>query len=174
MQLTLAILKPDIVQMPLALRHVQNEILRNKFLVVQSRIMQLSKLEAKQFYSEHEQKFFYNRLVTFMSSGPIHAYILLRENAIAEWRKLLGPTKVFKTRYENPDSIRGKFGLSDTRNATHGSDSEETARKEIKFFFPNFDQAKFAQEEGLYFQKGKVDFNTKLFVHRPVCLENSK
>lgn len=47
--------------------------------------------------------------------------ILAKENAIQDWRKLIGPTKVFKTQYDEPNSIRGKFGLSDTRNAVHGS-----------------------------------------------------
>ena len=51
----------------------------------------------------------------------------------------MGPTKVFKTRYEQPDTIRGLFGITDTRNSSHGSDSEETARQEIQFFFPEFD-----------------------------------
>ncbi|KAK2167498.1 hypothetical protein LSH36_27g09084 [Paralvinella palmiformis] len=50
----------------------------------------------------------------------------------------MGPTKVYRTVYENPASIRGMFGLTDTRNCTHGSDSEETAKREIGFFFPEF------------------------------------
>merc|ERR1711976_1016628 len=57
----------------------------------------------------------------------------------------MGPTKVFKTRYDQPDSIRGKFGLTDTRNSSHGSDSEETARAEINFFFPEFNIDEFYQ-----------------------------
>jgi nucleoside-diphosphate kinase len=54
------------------------------------------------------------------------------------WRQLLGPTKVFKAIHSHPDSIRGLFGLTDTRNACHGSDSVESVAKEIKIFFPDF------------------------------------
>jgi len=79
-----------------------------------------------------------------MSSGPSHVHILGRENeAIKTWRQLMGPTKVCKTRYESPESIRGLIGLTDTRNSTHGSDSDETATAEIKFFFPEFDYEHF-------------------------------
>lgn len=65
--------------------------------------------------------------------------ILAGDNVIANWRTLLGPTKVYKTIYSHPHSIRGRFGLSDTRNACHGSDSRESASREIKMFFPDFD-----------------------------------
>lgn len=54
-------------------------------------------------------------------SGPSEAYILARDDAIAVWRQLMGPTKVFKCQLTHPDSIRAKHGLTDTRNATHGS-----------------------------------------------------
>ena len=56
----------------------------------------------------------------------------------------MGPTKVMKTRYSEPDTIRGTFGLSDTRNCSHGSDSLETAKREIEFFFPDFDPIGFS------------------------------
>lgn len=54
-------------------------------------------------------------------SGPSDLYVLARENAIKEWRRIMGPTKVYKTQFEAPETIRGTFGFSDTRNATHGS-----------------------------------------------------
>lgn len=73
-----------------------------------------------------------------MFSGPLQALILARHNAIAEWRELMGPTKVFKTIYSHPDSIRGQFGLSDTRNACHGSDTPESVEREINIIFPEF------------------------------------
>nr|CAH7761486.1 unnamed protein product [Callosobruchus chinensis] len=75
-----------------------------------------------------------------MTSGPCELMILTKENAIQEWRQLMGPTKVFKAQFDAPDSLRGQFGLSDTRNATHGSDSPESAMKEIEIFFPEFRQ----------------------------------
>lgn len=56
-----------------------------------------------------------------LCSGPTHALILAHEDAIRRWRAIMGPTKVYKTKYEAPNTIRGLYGLSDTRNSTHGS-----------------------------------------------------
>ncbi|VDP27886.1 unnamed protein product [Schistosoma curassoni] len=70
--------------------------------------------------------------------GPLGVYILAGNNAISVWRSLLGPTKVYRTVVYEPNSLRGRFGLTDTRNGFHGSDSQENAFKEIKFFFPSF------------------------------------
>merc|ERR1719341_1140319 len=86
-------------------------IIENNFLVVRSKILNLPRSRAEQFYAEHKEKFFYTRLVTFMSSGPCQPLILARQQAITGWRELMGPTKVFKTRYSHPDSIRGRFEL---------------------------------------------------------------
>ena len=101
---------------------------------------------AGDFYDEHRKKFFHGRLVSFMSSGPVEVLILAKDNAISEWRALLGPTKVYKTVISHPDSLRGMFGLTDTRNVGHGSDSPETSAKEIGFFFPEFSIASWIQE----------------------------
>lgn len=65
--------------------------------------------------------------------------ILGGDSAITKWRSLLGPTKVFKAVYTHPSSIRGLFGLTDTRNACHGSDSMDSAKREIGIFFDDFD-----------------------------------
>jgi len=139
LQLTLAIFKPDLTIRPYSLEHVRHLLIQNNFIAIKSKKEHLSKTKVQAFYKEHEGKFFYNRLVTFMSSGESHIHILGREiEAIKAWRNIMGPTKVFKTRYDQPDSIRGKFGLTDTRNSSHGSDSDETARAEIAFFFPEF------------------------------------
>lgn len=72
-------------------------------------------------------------------SGPIEVLILAGDNAISRWRNLLGPTKVYKAIYTHPESIRGLFGLSDTRNVCHGSDSIDSAKREINIFFNKFD-----------------------------------
>lgn len=93
---------------------------------------------AQEFYSEHRRKFFYNRLTTFMSSSPIYALILAKSDAINSWRSLMGKANVYRTIYNDPDCLRSRFGLTDTRNAVHGSDSEMTVRREIAFFFPDF------------------------------------
>lgn len=76
----------------------------------------------------------------------------------------MGPTKVFKTIFTHPDSIRGQFGLTDTRNGTHGSDSPETAQREIKFFFPEFDMDSWLEEEP-HFRLSNVEFDSKRTIH---------
>lgn len=79
-------------------------------------------------------------------SGPTEVLILQRENAILKWRELLGPTKVFKAIYSHPDSIRGLCGLTDTRNACHGSDSQESVLNEITSIFPDFNLENYEKE----------------------------
>lgn len=69
----------------------------------------------------HAEKFFYDRLVSYMCSGPISPMILAHPDAIQRWRALMGPTKSHVARATAPHTIRGMFGVSDTRNSTHGS-----------------------------------------------------
>jgi nucleoside-diphosphate kinase len=76
----------------------------------------------------------------------------------------MGPTKVFKSRFNDPETIRGQFGLTDTRNSTHGSDSDETARREMKFFFPCFDPKQFFLKIPENFSD--VVFDEARFVHK--------
>lgn len=78
----------------------------------------------------------------------------------------MGPTKVFKAIYENPDCIRAKYGLTDTRNVTHGSDSVSSAEQEIKFFFPEFDLEQFKSEEMKYFVNDQIIFCSDQNVHK--------
>ena len=165
LQLTLAILKPDLVQHPHNLAAVHNMILDNQFLVVRSKYLHLSRSRAEQFYQEHENKFFYTRLVTYMSGGPCQPLILAKRDAIKDWRALMGPTKVFSTRYSHPDTIRGRVGLTDTRNSSHGSDSDTTAALEIGFFFPEFSIDDWNRDERYSFESGNVVFDEENFVH---------
>ena len=172
LQLTLALLKPDVAGRPHVVQEIRNMILKEKFYFVGTKHLYLPRSKCEEFYKEHEGRFFHNRLVLFMSSGHIWAHILARENAIETWRKLMGPTKVFKTLHSDPESIRGQFGLTDTRNATHGSDSEETAKKEIKFFFPEFDSEEWYREYEIYFRQNKVVWSDDTCAHCPVPAEN--
>lgn len=103
------------------MQDIHKKILDNKFLVLRTKKTTISTKQAHEFYDEHRNKFFFNRLVTFMCSGPSYLHILARENAIQLWRDILGPTKVFKTVHSHPNTIRGLYGLSDTRNCAHGS-----------------------------------------------------
>lgn len=120
-ELTLAILKPHVLSNPIAYNAIKNIIITSNFKIAESKLHKLTLKEAEKFYDDHRGKFFYNRLITFMTSGKSHLCILTKENAIVDWRKLLGPTKVYKTQYSDPNTIRGLYGLSDTRNVAHGS-----------------------------------------------------
>ncbi|XP_011701055.1 PREDICTED: nucleoside diphosphate kinase 6-like isoform X2 [Wasmannia auropunctata] len=133
--------------------------------VVRSRRSMISREEAELFYKEHKNKFFYNRLLTFMCSGPSDIHILARHDAIAKWRQLMGPTKVYQAQYNAQDTIRGMFGLSDTRNATHGSDSAQSAEREIMIFFKNFDIKQWHDNEEIFYNLGRLHFDPASFVH---------
>ncbi|XP_008547044.1 nucleoside diphosphate kinase 6 [Microplitis demolitor] len=166
LQLTLAIIKPHVIKSPFALQKIREIIVDNDFKVVRSRRTKITSAEASYFYQDHKDKFFYNRLVTFMCSGASDVHILARDNAIVRWRELMGPTKVYQAQYLSPESIRGKYGLSDTRNATHGSDSPDSVIREIKVFFNDFDVNKWYDTEEIYFNRGQVKFYPDLFLHK--------
>lgn len=124
---------------PVRTKEVKNIIKNSGFLVIQSKVTSLSLQDAEKFYEEHRERFFFSRLTGYMSSGPMTAMILAKANGIAHWRELMGPTKTYRARDIAPTSIRALYGISDTRNAAHGSDSDESAKREIGFFFPTFD-----------------------------------
>ena len=128
---TLSIIKPDAVE-----RNLDNEIkqmfIKNGFNIFKEKKIQIEKSEAEKFYKVHETKPFYNDLCSYLSSGPIIAMILEKDNAVADNRKLMGAT--------NPNdategTIRKKYGISIDKNSVHGSDSIENAKIEIDFFF---------------------------------------
>ncbi|KAM8973880.1 nucleoside diphosphate kinase 6 [Pelodytes ibericus] len=168
LQLTLAVIKPDAVAHPIISEAVHQKILNNNFLIVRSKEFKWTPTDSQKFYCEHTGRFFYQRLVEFMSSGPMRAYILAHEDAIQLWRKLMGPTKVFRARITAPDTVRGDLGLTDTRNTTHGSDSVETARREIAFFFPEFNANQWYKEQEPLYRAGPVCYNEERLEHRLV------
>lgn len=96
------------------------------------KMVQLSMVDAQRFYAVHEGKEFYERLTKFISSGPVVALVLEKENAIEEFRKLIGSTDPAQA---EEGTIRKLFGESVTMNAVHGSDCPENALKEWSFFF---------------------------------------
>lgn len=167
LELTLAIIKPHVVANPIALADIRQMIISSQFKIVCSKRKKLSQEDACNFYKEHENKFFYSRLVTFMTSGPLDLYVMARHDAIKHWRTLMGPTKVFRAQFSHPDTIRGTYGLSDTRNATHGSDSCESVRKEIAFFFPDFNITHWYKHEAALFEQDLTGFtfNQREFLH---------
>lgn len=133
--ITLAIFKPHCLKNPIAYETIQQMITANGLKVVARKRINLSRPEAEKFYEEHRNKFFFRRLVSLMTSGPSEVVLLSGTDAIQKWRSLMGPTKVLKSVYTHPECIRSCFGLSDTRNATHGSDSEQSVNAEKHFFF---------------------------------------
>jgi nucleoside-diphosphate kinase len=128
---TLGILKPDAV----AAGHtgaILTSIEENGFRIIAMKMRRLSQREAEAFYEVHKQRPFFSGLVNFMTEGPVLLLALERENAVLKWREVMGAT--------NPSdaaagTIRKRFAENIERNSVHGSDSSETARQEIPFFF---------------------------------------
>ena len=118
---TLSIIKPDAVE-----RNLDNEIkqmfIKNGFNIFKEKKIQIEKSEAEKFYKVHETKPFYNDLCAYLSSGPIIAMILEKENAVADNRKLMGATN---PKDAEEGTIRKKYGISIDKNSVHGSDSVE-------------------------------------------------
>ncbi len=111
---------------------ILDQICRGGFRIVSMKLTRLSPEKAGEFYAVHKQRPFYQELVEFMSSGPIVAAILEKENAVADFRKLIGATDPAKA---EPGTIRRLYAASVGENAIHGSDSDENANIESDFFF---------------------------------------
>jgi nucleoside-diphosphate kinase len=107
------------------------------FEIAAIKMVRMTLSQAETFYQVHKGKPFYDGLVEFMSSGPVVVMILKHENAIDEFRKLIGSTDPAKA---EPGTIRKIFAVSVQMNAVHGSDSEENAAKEADFFFPGIER----------------------------------
>lgn len=132
---TLAIIKPDAVENRTTGKII-DRILAAGFRIVAMRQERLSRRRAEQFYAVHRGKPFFDNLVEFMSSGSCVVMVLEKENAVKEFRELMGATDPTKA---NDGTIRKEFARDVQRNAVHGSDSKETAGKEIAFFFPSIE-----------------------------------
>ena len=131
MEKTLAIIKPDGVRKNI-IGKILTMIEENNLKPVAMRLAHLSKAEAEGFYAVHKERPFFGELVDFMTSGPVVVQVLSGENAIKTNRELMGNT--------NPEeaaqgTIRSDFAESIGANAVHGSDSPESAEREISYFF---------------------------------------
>lgn len=135
LQRTFAIIKPDAVA-----KHATGDIIAtiesHGFRIIGMKMLEITKRRAEGFYAVHAGKPFFDSLTTFMSSGPIVVMALEKENAILEWRDLMGPTNPANA---TAGQIRKKWGSSIERNATHGSDAEDTARFELGYFFAGYE-----------------------------------
>lgn len=133
---TFTMIKPDAVSNG-HIGAILNDITGAGFKIVAMKYTRLTEKDAGAFYEIHKERPFYNDLVAFMSSGPIVAAILEKENAVQDFRTLIGAT--------NPEeaaegTIRKKYAKSIDANAVHGSDSDENAEIEGSFFFSKLEQ----------------------------------
>lgn len=130
---TLAIIKPDAVAAR-NMGEIISLIEKNGFDIIRMQKMHLSPDQVRSFYAIHRDKPFFEEIVDFMSYGPIVVMVLEKENAIEDWRKLMGATDPAKAA---EGTIRKKYGESIGSNAVHGSDSPQAAAVEIAQFYPD-------------------------------------
>lgn len=130
-QKTLAIIKPDSFEKKV-IGNIISLIEKEGFKILGLKFIQLTEKQAQAFYKIHREKLFFNDLVKYMTSGPIIPIALEKENAIDDFRKLIGATDPAKA---EQGTIRKLFGTNIERNAIHGSDSPENGLREVAFFF---------------------------------------
>ena len=128
---TFSILKPDATRRNLTGKI--NAVIEDAGLrIVGQRRIRMSRQQAEEFYAVHRERPFFSGLVTFMTSGPVVVQVLEGENAVARYREVMGATNPANAA---PGTIRKAFAESIEANSVHGSDSAETAKREIEFFF---------------------------------------
>ncbi len=132
MERTLCIIKPDAVK-----KNVQGNIIQlildAGFKIRAMKLIQISKAQAQKFYEVHKERPFYVELVDFMTSGPVIPIALEKDNAVLDYRDLIGATDPAEAK---DGTIRKRFAGSKAENAVHGSDSVENGLIEVGFFFP--------------------------------------
>ncbi|KGE78946.1 MULTISPECIES: nucleoside-diphosphate kinase [Halomonas] len=128
---TLSIIKPDAVAKN-AIGEIESRFEKAGLKIVAAKMLQLSQEQAEGFYAEHSERPFFGALVGFMTSGPVVVQVLEGENAIAANRDLMGATN---PKEAEAGTIRADFAESIDANAVHGSDSPESAAREIAYFF---------------------------------------
>ncbi len=133
---TFTMIKPDAVKAGHT-GAILDKIIKSGFKIIAMKYLWLSKEQAMAFYEVHKERPFYGELVDFMSSGPIVAAILEKENAFEAFRKLIGATNPANA---EDGTIRKMFAKSVGENAVHGSDSDENAQIEGNFFFSRFER----------------------------------
>lgn len=128
---TLAIIKPDAFGAGKAgkiIAHLEGQ----GFTIRSARVMRLTQAQAEEFYAVHRERPFYRSLVSFMTSGPCMPLVLEKANAVAAYREAIGATDPVEAK---AGTVRKLFAESKERNAVHGSDSDENAEREARFFF---------------------------------------
>ncbi|URJ25432.1 nucleoside-diphosphate kinase [Candidatus Blochmannia ocreatus (nom. nud.)] len=128
---TLSIIKPDAVAKNV-IGAIINRLETSGLMIVNAKILQLTSIQASEFYAAHQNKFFFNELINFMISGPIFIQILKGYQAIKKNREIMGATD---PTVALSGTIRSDYGYNCTKNAIHGSDSKKSAIREISYFF---------------------------------------
>jgi nucleoside-diphosphate kinase len=141
MEYTFAMIKPDAVEAKNSGKII-DMIEKNGFDIIRMHKVNLTEDAAVEFYEIHKDKPFFKDMVTFICSGPAVILALGKENAVADWRKLIGATDPLKA---DAGTVRQMFGTSIDKNAVHGSDSVENAEKELSMFF--FDESDLESDE---------------------------
>ena len=131
MEHTLSIIKPDATTRNITGK-INAMIEASGLKIVAQKMIRLSKDQAQEFYEQHKDRPFYENLVNFMSSAPVVVQVLEGENAIVNYRKIMGATNPAGA---EEGTIRKTYALSIDKNSVHGSDSPEAAAREINFFF---------------------------------------
>ena len=131
MEQTFIMVKPDAVQRNL-IGEIINRFEQKGFKLVAAKLMQVNDALAKEHYKEHVGKPFFHDLIQFITSGPVFAMVWEGENVITSARTMMGKTNPQEA---NPGTIRGDYGVVTHRNIIHGSDSKESAIREINLFF---------------------------------------
>ncbi|RVX17223.1 putative nucleoside diphosphate kinase 5 [Vitis vinifera] len=148
---TFAMIKPDGLSGNYT-DEIKNAILESGFIILREMTVRLDEDTAGKFYAEHSSRSFFPALVKYMTSGPVLVMVLEKVNAVADWRALIGPTDAQKAKVTHPHSffagflivsalifsIRAMCGQDLEKNCVHGSDSPQSAEREISFFFEEF------------------------------------
>jgi nucleoside-diphosphate kinase len=134
--ITFTMIKPDAVANGFTGK-ILDQIISGGYSIRAMKYIQLSAEQAGNFYSIHRERPFFRDLVSFMTSGPVVAAVLEKENAVADFRTLIGATDPAKA---DPGTIRSLYAKSIDANAVHGSDSDENALIEANFFFSAFEK----------------------------------
>ena len=130
---TLVLCKPDCVERGLV-GEVVARLERKQLRIIALELRRLDETTAKQHYAEHDGKPFFGELVEFITSGPLVAMVLEGESAIEAARQVIGATNPLQA---NPGSIRGDYAIAVGQNMVHGSESPESAARELALFFPD-------------------------------------
>ncbi|XP_022188259.2 nucleoside diphosphate kinase homolog 5 [Nilaparvata lugens] len=160
-EMTLAIIKPEAFDRRL---EIEKLISKEHFKIIQKAVVKLTPDQASDFYYDHYGNLNFPKLVLSLSKGPIVVYCLSKDNAISDWKTLLGPSDVRQAKKDNPFSLRALFGNEEKNlDGLHGSDNRDKAENEIHFFFPKI------LVERLRSEQERLDYLNEQVV--PVVLE---